>query len=38
MADSKDKDKTVNPKSGFAERMSDDTGVRIIKKGTKSAK
>jgi hypothetical protein len=38
VADNKDKDKTVDSKSGFAERMSDDTGVRIIKKSTKSTK
>jgi hypothetical protein len=38
MADNKDKDKTVDPKSGFGKRMSDDTGIRIIKKGTKPAK
>ena len=30
---SKDKEeKSVDPKSGFAERMQDDAGIRIIKK------
>lgn len=33
MPENKDKEeKPVDPKSGFAERMRDDEGIRIIKK------
>lgn len=36
MADNKDKEeKPVDPKSGFAERMRDNSGIRIIKNNPK---